>query len=208
MNDDLIKKNADPRRRALSATEQYWLDELFREHYLRLKTTAYYIGTRCCVTDPEAWAEDMTQEVFLRAADKADTLIEHPNIIGWLICTLKNVIGSERQKKSNGEIPVAEVWKVRDEPAYEHTENERDGLFPPGMSGEEEEILYRRHCKEQSVREIADALGITPEACRMRLHRAEQKYRDLKKKQDRSTNSDGFRQDESFIVQKGGAEHV
>lgn len=208
MSGDKLEKAAHRQNRVMTATEQRWLDDLFREHYARLKTTAFYIGKRYGVMDPEAWAEDMTQEVFLRAADKADALTEHPNILGWLICTLKNVIGSERQKKSNGEIPVAEVWNVRAEPVCEHLENERDALFPPGMSKEEEDILYRCHCREQSVREIALALGITTEACRMRLHRAERKYRKLMKKQDGSTNFDGIRQNESGIVQEGGAGHV
>ncbi|MBE6909547.1 MAG: RNA polymerase sigma factor [Ruminococcaceae bacterium] len=182
-----------------------WLDSVILENYSRVKKTAYYtaIGHGC--RSPEQWAEDMTQEVFLRlsALMHKQKLQEHPNITAWLLKTLANVIGSDWQKKSRQEIPVAEVWSIRREPvcSMEIT----DELFPAGLTAEEREILLLCRCQGLSHEETANRLGISLEASRKRLQRAEAKYRKIVRD---STRFDGIRQSENPILCKGGAENV
>lgn len=185
-----------------------WVDSLFLEHYARLKKLAYYKGRGCGVTDPESWAEDMVQETFLRLTVKADQLDDHPNILGWLIETMKNVMLNELNRMSSGEVPVAEVWEHSAEPSYEMATESAEISFPPGLTRDERELLYRRYGREESHKEIALALGISPATCRMRLHRAEQKYKRLIKKSEHSTPFDGFRPNVDATVQEGGASHV
>ena len=163
------------------------------------------------VSDPEAWSEDMAQDVFLCLTDHIAErdLMHHPNIGGWLMETLKGKIGNYIQKQGNREVSVAEFplgsveWK-----GYEDEYEEKDDLFPRGMTEREKLIIYRRICEERPCKEVAKELGITSAACAMQLHRALKKYKQLKEKQHDSTKFDGIRQRNGSIVQKGGVEHV
>jgi len=185
--------------------EDLWVDEVILQNYARVKKTAYYIARRHGVPSPEQWAEDMAQEVFLRMSrpEKLRELREHPNITGWLMKTLTNVIGSEWQKNSNREIAVAEVWSSGREPGYEVVTAEE--LFPPELSAQERDILYRCKCQELSHEEVAASLGISAEACRKRLQRAEEKFRAVSRD---STKFDGFRQSRGGTLGSGGAKNV
>ncbi len=186
-------------------TDREWLDEVVLENYERVKRTAYHIARGRGVTSPEFWAEDMTQETFLRlsALMCKQKLRSHPNIIGWLIKTLKNVMDSEQQKLSNREIPTAELWSDAREPYYDFTESEDP--FPPELTDEERNVLYRCKYLGYSSAETAKALGITAVACRKRLQRAEEKYRKILSD---STEYEGFRQGKESTLHKGGAKHV
>lgn len=202
-----MSKDTEPR--PLSAEERAWVDGMVSQHYAWVKASAFYLGKENYkIADPLSWAEDMTQEVFLRLNEKAAKLIRHPNIRGWLKKTLHYVIRNYLQKQSNQEVPVAEVWDGAEEPSYEFAYGDRDVLFPPDMNEQEKFLLYRRYCEECSCKDIARELGISPAACRMRLHRAEKKFRKLKKKRNRSTHFERFRPVKKTILQEGGAEHV
>ncbi len=186
-------------------TDSEWLDEIVLQNYDRVKRTAYHIARGRGVVSPEFWAEDMTQETFLRLAAlmRRQELRSHPNITGWLMKTLKNVMDSEQQKLSNREIPAAELWLDAREPSYELEES--GDPFPPGLTNQEKDILYRCKYLGYSTDEAAEALRITPAACRKRLQRAEEKFRRVLAG---STEYAGIRQDRESILQKGGAEHV
>lgn len=156
-------------------TDAEWLDDVVLQNYSRVKRTAYHVAIGHGTASPEHWAEDMTQEVFLRLSARMyeQDLRAHPNITGWLIRTLNNVIGSEWQKRSSLEIPMARVWEQAREPSYELTEEEDP--FPPGLTDAERDILYRCRYLGYSQSEVAASLGISHAACRKRLQRAEEK---------------------------------
>ena len=186
-------------------SDSEWLDAVILQNYSRIKKTAYYTAISHGCRSPEHWAEDMTQEVFLRLSDlmHKKRLRDHPNITVWLLKTLANVIGSDWQKKSQQEIPVAEVWMLRREPAYRM--EIADELFPPDLTAEERDILFLCRYKGLSHEQAARLLGITEGASRKRLQRAEEKYR--KTMQD-STAFDGIGQGGDPILDKGGARNV
>ena len=135
--------------------------------------------------------------------------MHHPNIGGWLMETLKGKIGNYIQKQGNWEITVAEPpLASRKQMSYEDKYEDKESLFPQGMTEREKLIIYRRICEERSCKEVAKELGITSAACAMQLHRALKKFKQLKKNQLDSTKFDSFRQRNGSIVQKGGVERV
>lgn len=200
-----MQANKEAPSAALSDAQ--WLDEVVLQNYSRIKKTAYRTAKAYNIPDPEHWSEDIAQEVFLRLTERMepDALHEHKNIAGWLAVTLRNVIGTQWQKRANREIAVAEVWALRREPSCEMTENE---LFPPGLTNAERDILYRCDYLGYSTDETAATLGITPSACRMRLSRAERKYRHLRAKIEHSTKTADFRPNDEVMLENGGAKHV
>ena len=191
---------------ALSDSE--WLDMVVTENYKRIKMAAYYRAKSHGVPDPLHWAEDVTQEVFLRLNDRMKenaALRSHDNITAWLFTVLKNVIGNVWQKRSNQEIAVADIWAQSQQPSYELLPDEP---FPPGLTEEEQDILKFHILQGFTHKEIADFLGISPAACRMRFHRAVEKFKIFRKNFEAATQSDSNRQEESGILQEGGAQNV
>ena len=199
-------------KRPLADAERIWTDSIFRAYYRRIKVVAFQLGkNRYHISDPEDWAEDITQDVFLCLTDHIaeKDLMHHPNIGGWLMETLKGKIGNYIQKQGNWEITFAEPPLVsKKQMCYEDKYEDGDSLFPQGMTEKEKLIIYRRICEERSCKEVAKELGISSAGCAMQLHRALKKFKQLKKNQLNSTKFDSFRQRNGSIVQKGGVEHV
>lgn len=189
-------------------TDHEWLDNVVLENYARIKKTAYRRAVSHGTPNPEQWAEDLTQEVFLRLSEhmEKDRLREHENIAGWLFTVLRNLIGNAWRKKSEQEIPVEDIWAYRTQPSFEIMLTEE--LFPPGLTADERDILYRCKVLELSHKEVAASLGITTEACRARLHRAEKRFKKLYAHADQSTAFDGLRHKTSATLHKGGGQNV
>ena len=190
-----------------SRDDKTWLNETVLKNYERVKKTAYYRARGHGVPAPEQWAEDMTQETFLRLAQslKDGKIDTDKDASTWLIVTLGNVIGSDWQKHCHQEISVEEIRGSAEEPGREL---ETEELFPPGLKEGERELIYQCDYLGYSTKEVACRLGISETACRMRLYRAEKNYRALYKKSQPSTNFEGIRQEEEHILSKGGAKNV
>ena len=189
-------------------TNAEWTEAVAREHYDRILNIAYRRALRYHISDPADWAADRTQDVFVVLCGRAEEekLRQHPNLAAWLNEVLKNVIRNDRKKRSAREIPMAHVETLPRAPIEKLV---LEDPFPPGLSQEERDLLYRCHCLKLPRREIAASLGVTLGACQMRLQRAEEHFRALRQKNDApSTRFDGFRQESAHILQEGGAKHV
>ncbi len=81
-----------------------FIDELYREHSAEL-TAALAVSTN----DQQA-AEDLAHEVFVRAMDKQDHLLEHPNPRAWLFRTGYNLAGKPLEATD----PAAAQGQARD----------------------------------------------------------------------------------------------
>ena len=74
-------------------------DRYFNELMEKAYDKIYIFASKGCSN--REFAEDIVQETFLEAYRKADILIDHPNVMGWLYTTVKNKMmkmGSKREE--------------------------------------------------------------------------------------------------------------
>ena len=113
--------------------------------------------------------EDLVETVFEKLYSKYDHVKDHPNILGWLVETLKHQVGSEMQKAyRHREVAMAPEF----DSAAPSREEDFMSVLPPGLSESERQILYLHIEAGYSLEEIAAMLGCSPTACRMRYSRA------------------------------------
>ena len=147
-----------------------WFDPIYADNYQRLVKLAYYM-----LWDADM-AEDIVQNAFSALLLKRDELRNHPKIPGWLVMTVRNMVGNELNKaRHSREVPLSpEHAASSDEPQPDFL-----SLLPAGLSESEREILYLHIEAGLSHEEIAARMGCRPETSRMRLTRARQKCRRL-----------------------------
>ena len=150
------------------ALDQF-LHELFEKHFATLWKRAFRI-----IGDGKR-AEDIVQDVFLIAAEKAGQLALHPNPAAWLHKVLHNRLYHELRKSVVEEISVGE-----DIESFAREESANGAVFslPETLSAADKEILLLRYEHKLSYGEISDCLGISLSAVKMRLQRAKQRYKE------------------------------
>ena len=149
-------------------------DEFVKEIAEKYRDKLLALALHMCA-DPDL-AEDLVQSVFLVLIRRANEvpIREHTNIEAWLVKTLRNCFLNERSKvRRFYELPFPEDFDPADEP---HPTPLRD-ILPRELSDDEKDILVLFYEFHFSHREIADALGCTETASRMRLYRALSKCR-------------------------------
>ena len=151
--------------------QNLWFTELYRGHAARLFKQAFYV-----LRDRQL-AEDLVEETFLILLYKQPTLVEHPNIGGWLSQTLKHLIMDEvKSARHRLEMPLAcDASAATEDTCQEPLEN----LLPKELSDKEREILVLLYEKQLSYEEIAQRLGISVLNCRTRAFRAKAHYKEL-----------------------------
>lgn len=125
-------------------------------------------------------AEVLVQELFILAIKHYDELSKHPNPEGWLVLTLHNqALNYRRLVERHGEVPLDDALTavLHDEPAVS-----LDDVFPSQLSEEDRKILTLRYADRMSHEEIANVLGISNAASRVRLSRALERCKKYLKK--------------------------
>lgn len=158
-------KNDD---RPLITEEQEFLQELYQRHYRALFDYAYRLGV-----GREA-AEDYAQDAFLVAVRHIEDIKNNKNPRKYLNQVLKNVIGYrlrslryalDLQKKLQEGLILSETNPYSDEQQPE--------TMYHGIIGDEElELLIRFYLDGWSQKDLAEQLGISENACRLRIRRA------------------------------------
>lgn len=153
--------------------EYQGLHRLYLENYSSLICFA-----KSVMTNKDA-AEDLVQETFLIAQCKLDAVLSSPNPHGWLMNTLKNVIGNYyKQQRFIAQHLIADSYP---DSASEYTFSVNE-LYAGLVSSEELELLVWTYCENVSRQEAAERLGISADACRKRLQRAKVALRDAIRK--------------------------
>lgn len=148
-----------------------WFTKLYREHSARLFKQAFYVLRN------RHLAEDLVEETFLILLYKQNTLVDHPNIGGWLSQTLKHLIMDEiKSARHRLEMPLIYDDSAATEDTYQEPLKD---LLPKGLSPKEQEILILLYEKQLSYEEIAQHLGISVLNCRTRAFRAKAHYKEL-----------------------------
>lgn len=150
-----------------------WFDALYQKEYIRLYRVAYHL------TGSTETAEELAQDAFLWAWIHREKLLTHPNLGGWLMRTLTNLVKNENRRFSARELSLEAQPQV---PAPEADRGIGE-LLPFRLPEEDRKLLVWRFEEGLDYREIADRLGISETGCRSRVFRAVERCRKLLKEE-------------------------
>lgn len=127
-------------------------------------------------------AADAVQEAFIRAYDSLATCREPDRFGAWFFRILTNQCHTVRSRRRDTvDVDQVElVSKDRTDAAVERSElagklEEAIGRLTP----EQREAFVMKYVDERSYEEMAELLGVGPDALKMRVHRAREALREL-----------------------------
>jgi RNA polymerase sigma-70 factor (ECF subfamily) len=122
-------------------------------------------------------AEDLVSEVFLRAFEARHRVRPHEtgSALPWLYGIARNVLRQHARAKPRP-LPTEAVdtstWALVDDRLDADAMSEELQAAVAGLSEVEREVLLLTSWEQLTISETATVLGITPNAVRVRLHRA------------------------------------
>ncbi len=160
----------DGREKPTSEQLNAMLTSLFESYFEYLVDYAQSYGY-----SPEV-AEDLAQEVFIIAVQKAENLYNAVSQRGWLILTLRNLTSNYQRNimyaqrlLKNLELQFREEQPEQLSPAL---------LYEGAIDADDLELLIRYWSDGESVKKLARDLGISEEACKKRIYRARDRFRE------------------------------
>jgi RNA polymerase sigma factor (sigma-70 family) len=160
------------------ATDPEVFEAFYREH---VEAVERFIARR--VRDPYR-AADLTADVFLAVIDSAHTYrAGRGNELAWLYGVARNVVAADRRRsgrelRASGRIRAGRILVDADDLARLHERLDAEAtarqlyLAMNRLSEGERAVLELVALEGLSAKEAARALGISPVAARVRLHRA------------------------------------
>jgi RNA polymerase sigma factor (sigma-70 family) len=160
------------------ATDPEVFEAFYREH---VEAVERFIARR--VRDPYR-AADLTADVFLAVIDSAHThRAGRGNELAWLYGVARNVVAADRRRsgrelRASGRIRAGRILVDADDLARLHERLDAEAtarqlyLAMNRLSEGERAVLELVALEGLSAKEAARALGISPVAARVRLHRA------------------------------------
>ncbi len=122
----------------------------------------------------EAEAEDLLQEAFLRAIERADSFRPGERVVPWLIGILANGARTRQRKRArHAEAPLPDL-RATDDPvraAHGHDVERRIRDSLAGIPEPYRDVLERHLAHGQSGEQIGRDLGCSPNTVRSRLRR-------------------------------------
>lgn len=152
------------------------IEKLYLEMYDML-----YAYARCSFAE-ESLAEEAVQETFRIACQKPEQLCGSENPKGWLVNTLKFTIRNLKRSRESMQQLLAQVGQ--NEPAaYSEDRLPLDLMYEDLSNTEEFKLLVEMAIDGKSHLEMANARGISVNACKKRVQRAKETLQ-KKMKQD------------------------
>lgn len=156
----------------LTREQRNYIAQLYRNMYGQLHTYAYGI------LRDQYLSEEAVQETFRTVCGKPNDLMTSPNPKGWLVETLKNVIRNTQRKRATMEKYIAAAESVDLERIVSPDCDSNVDLMYSGLVSEEEFNLLKRVAIDgYTMLEAAEELDITVEACKKRVQRVKEKFR-------------------------------
>ena len=154
------------------------IEQLYLEMYDRL-----IIYARCSFEE-ESLAEEAVQETFQIACLKPDKLCESLNPKGWLVNTLKYTILNMKRSRENARQLLSNYLIEQMECAtFSEDKLSLQLMYDDVSCSEEFKLIKEMAIDGRSHLEMANARGITVNACKKRVQRAKETLRE-KIKQD------------------------
>lgn len=127
----------------------------------------------------DALAEEATQNTFRIACEKADTLLSSPNPKGWLVNALKFSIASIRSSRRAAQRLMEEYQEAAQLKAqFSEDVVPVEMLYEDLSHTEEFQLLTEYAIEGRSHKEMAQSRGISVSACRKRVQRAKELFRE------------------------------
>ncbi len=123
----------------------------------------------------ESLAEEAIQETFRIACMKPDDLLASPNPRGWLVIALKNTIRNIKHSRDNASrLLIAYAAVQGDEVAISEDKISLDVTFGNVSHLDEFKLIKEMAVDGKSHLEMAQARGISVDACKKRVQRAKE----------------------------------
>ena len=177
----------DPARllqRYLQSGESRDFEELVKSYH------GLVFGVAWRSTQSRSLAEDVTQEVFITLAQKAEGIREPEKLAGWLhrtttLCAMNMNRKEVRRKRAlqtySEEVSGAGFSSPEEEAKWRQALPILDATLEELSSSDREAILMRFY-EEKSFKSIGQVLGKSEEACRKKVNRAVEKLSVLLRK--------------------------
>ena len=150
-----------------------FFDKLYLENFKQLFKYAYRM------TCEKNLAEEIVQEAFMEAYRKIDRLSKHENPIGWLYVTVRNITKSYLREY----LSIKKLLSLDDNEIAAADEENEELLLLNYVNEEEAKIIMKYYVEKKSLDEISKEYGISLSACKMRLKRARDKFKELYEKE-------------------------
>ena len=144
--------------------------DAFRILVLRHTDFVYSVCRRELSTSEEA--QDITQEVFVVLARKADSLRKDTVLHAWLFRVAINLCRQARRK----ELRRRNIEQQAQSSSSEQSHREVDSALAR-LPDADRAVLVLRYIQGLSIREVAWEIGVTEDSARMRINRALTKLR-------------------------------
>lgn len=123
----------------------------------------------------DSLAEESVQETFRIACLKPNDLLESPNPKGWLINTLKNTIrNSKRSRATARKLLVTYMAEGNYDIAYSEDKISLEVMFENVAHLDEFKLIKEMAVEGKTHLEMANARGISVDACKKRVQRAKE----------------------------------
>ena len=145
------------------------IEQLYLELYDMLITYAR------CSFEEESLAEEAVQETFQIACQKPDKLCESLNPKGWLVNTLKFTIRNmKRGRESARQILSSYLISQNESVAFSEDKLSLQLMYEDVSHTEEFRLIKEMAIDGRSHLEMANARGISVNACKKRVQRAKE----------------------------------
>lgn len=123
-------------------------------------------------------AEEAVHDAFRIACGKPDDLMNSPVPEGWMMNTLKNVIRNKQRKLKQQRRLIVEDVPIEDYIATIGVEDDYSEMeFSDLISDEDYYLIKCVTIEQKTITEVAEELGISPEACKKRIQRAKKRLK-------------------------------
>lgn len=143
------------------------------------RTCRHYLGS-------DADAEEVTQDVFLRVFRGLHSFAEKASFSTWLFRIVHNECAtrySKIKRRAEGREEyrrhrMSEPPLAQPEPSQASALGDRVQETLSGLPDDDRQVLVLRYVGDLSLKEVARAMGIKLSAAKMRLYRAQQRFRE------------------------------
>lgn len=170
----------------LTSEQNLAFEKLVRPHFDRLYRLAWRL------TGQKAEAEDLFQELLVKAYGKLDDLVKIDEPGSWLARVMYNLFVDERRRFARQRVHTLEEGELtgdglaglpgREDPAYDHERYERLMRLAAALSqlSDEMRIVVLLHDTEgYKLTEIQELTDIPMGTIKSRLHRARARLREI-----------------------------